>query len=378
MEIFNIVKKQGSARRGLLKTVHGEIETPCFMNVATCAAMKGAVSSLDLKQIKCQVALCNTYHLHLRPGDELVKKMGGLHQFMKWNAPILTDSGGYQVFSLAKVRKIEKQGVFFNSHFNGRKIFIGPKESVTIQSNLGSTIAMAFDECVAFPSTYSYVQSACDRTLSWLDVSMKTLQNLNSSSGVLNPHQLIFGISQGLTYLNLRKIYMKKIVEFNCDGYAIGGLAVGEPKQTMFETIEEIEPLMPQNKPRYLMGVGKPGDILESVYRGVDMFDCVLPARNARHGQVNSWSGIINLLNFKYKTDETPIDIKCECDVCKNYSKAYLRHLFKAKESLAGRLCTLHNLWFYNSLMERIRESISCSKFDDFREQFSIILNKRI
>ena len=375
---FKLIKNEKVARLGEFVTVHGAFKTPCFMNVATCAAVKGAVSAFDLKKLKCQVALCNTYHLHLRPGDEVIKKLGGLHRFMTWNGPILTDSGGYQVFSLAKIRKIEESGVFFQSHIDGRKIFIGPQQSIKIQSNLGSTIAMAFDECIQFPSSLSYAEKSCRRTLKWLEICLETLQKLNFSGLAINSKQLIFGINQGLTFSGLRKSHMKQIAKLDCDGYAIGGLAVGEPKNEMFETIEEVEPFMPSDKPRYLMGVGKPSDIIEAVWRGVDMFDCVMPARNARHGHLNTWSGIINILNFKYETDCGPIDECCDCEVCRNFSRAYLRHLLKANEVLGLRLCTMHNLWFYNNLMERIRKEIEQSNFENFRAEFSKILDVRI
>lgn len=379
MSNFKILKTEKTARLGEFETTHGLVKTPCFMNVATCGAIKGAVSAVDLaEKLKCQVALCNTYHLHLRPGDLIIKELGGLHKFMNWKGPILTDSGGFQVFSLAKIRQIGDDGVFFNSHINGKKIFIGPKQSMQIQSNLGSTIAMAFDECVGFPSSFSYAESSCNRTTKWLEICLETLQKLNSSGTVLNSKQLLFGINQGSTFYNLRQNHMKQIAQFNCDGYAIGGLAVGEPKNKMFETIEEVEPLMPANKPRYLMGVGTLSDIIEAVWRGVDLFDCVMPARNARHGHLNTWSGVINLLNAKYELDDEPIDERCGCVVCETYSKAYLRHLIKAHEVLAFRLCTMHNLWFYNNFMERIRLELERSNFENFRSEFSGILSRRI
>lgn len=378
MSIFKLVKKENTARLGEVNTVHGVFKTPCFMNVGTSAAIKGGLSSFDLMNIKCQVELCNTYHLHVRPGDEVIRKMGGLHKFMVWDRPILTDSGGFQVFSLAKIRRIQEEGVYFSSHVDGRKIFMGPEQSMQIQSNLGSTIAMAFDECIENPSTRSYTEASCDRTVRWLERCMKEMQILNSREETINPNQLLFGINQGSTFADIRKKNMIQIAELNCDGYAIGGLAVGETKEEMYEVIEQIEPFMPEDKPRYLMGVGKPGNIIEAVYRGVDMFDCVMPSRNARHGHVNTWSGVRNLLNVKYETDSNPIDINCDCPVCKRYSRAYLRHLLKAKEGLAARLCVMHNLYFYNTLMEKIRDAISTSKFDQFREEYALILDERI
>ena len=378
LAIFKLIKIDKNARLGEVQTVHGNFKTPCFMNVATSAAIKSGLSGFDLKQINTQVALCNTYHLSLRPGDLIIKVLGGLHKFMNFQGPILTDSGGFQVFSLAKINKITEWGVFFNSHINGKKIFIGPKESMQIQANLGSTIAMAFDECVPFPSSLTYTNSACERTSKWLELSLQILDKLKRTKQALNPNQLLFGINQGLTFSKLRKAHMKQIAQFDCDGYAIGGLSVGEPKNEMFETIEEVEPFMPVNKPRYLMGVGKPGDIIESVYRGVDMFDCVMPARNARHGHLNTWHGVINLMNKKYELDDGPVDDRCGCNVCMNYSRAYLRHLLKAGELLGFRLCTLHNLWFYNNLMKFIRNSIENSDFENFRLQFAEVLNKRI
>ena len=377
-EIFKIVKQEKNAKLGRVKTVHGSFKTPCFMNVATAGAIKGAVSSYDLKEIKCQVQLCNTYHLHIRPGDELIRQLGGLHKFIGWNGPILTDSGGFQVCSLAKIRSIEEKGVFFNSHVNGRKIFIGPEESIKIQSNLASTIAMAFDECIHFPATYSYTKNSCERTSRWLERCVKTIKTLNSKQETINKSQLLFGINQGLTYLDLRKSHMKSIVSLNCDGYAIGGLSIGEPKQDMFEVLREVVPLVPKNKPIYLMGVGTLQDILEAVSIGVDMFDCVMPSRNARHANVNSWNGVLNLLNLKYAKDLRPIDENCECFVCKKHSRAYLRHLFKAKEMLAARLCTLHNLFFYNNFLKEIREKIKKGQFYKFKEKYFETVSRRI
>ena len=378
MSIFKLIKKENGARLGEVRTIHGTFKTPCFMNVGTLAAIKGGVSSWDLLNLKCQVELCNTYHLHLRPGDEVVRKLGGLGRFMSWDRPILTDSGGFQVFSLAKIRRIEEEGVYFSSHLNGEKIFMGPEQSVEIQSNLGSTIAMAFDECIANPSTRSYAKASCDRTVRWLERCLERLRLLNSKDETLNPKQLLFGINQGSTFSDIRKEHMRQIASLGCDGYAIGGLAVGETTQEMYEVIEQVEPFMPENKPRYLMGVGKPGNIIEAVYRGVDMFDCVMPSRNARHGHVNTWSGVRNLLNLKYETDSNPIDSECDCLVCKRYSRAYLRHLFKSKEMLASRLCVMHNLYFYNTLMEKIRDAIFQSTFCDFREKYATILDLRI
>lgn len=378
MTIYQLQCQDNGARRGMISTVHGTIQTPCFMNVGTAAAIKGAVSSFDLKDIQCQVELCNTYHLHLRPGDHIIRQMGGLHKFMGWDRPILTDSGGFQVFSLSSLRRIAEEGVYFSSHIDGRKIFMGPEESMTIQSNLGSTIAMAFDECVQNPATYSYADASCERTVRWLKRCKTALQKLNSSQDAINPHQLLFGINQGATFSDLRIRQMKQIADIDCDGYAIGGLAVGEPKEVMYEIIEHVQPFMPADKPRYLMGVGKPGNIIEAVARGVDMFDCVLPSRNARHGHVNTWEGVINLLNAKYATDSSPIDERCQCPTCRRHSRAYLRHLFKANEMLACRLAVMHNLYFYNTLMEKIRHAIELHDFQGFREQYTDLLDQRI
>lgn len=341
--MFNLLKKEGTARRGEFATVHGCVQTPAFMNVATCGAIKGALSAEDLQNIHCQVMLCNTYHLHLRPGDELVKELGGLHEFTNWNGPILTDSGGFQVFSLAQLRKVEEAGVKFASHIDGRRIFMGPEESIQIQSNLGSTIAMAFDECVENPAPFEYARLSCDRTLRWLNRCAEEMERLNAKSDTLNKKQMLFGINQGCTFDELRIENMQKIAELELDGYAIGGLAVGEPKEDMYRIISAVEPFMPQNKPRYLMGVGTPGNILEGVSRGVDLFDCVMPSRNARHGHLFTKSGIINLNNKKYERDIRPIDETCQCPACKNHSRAYLRHLFKAKEMLAMRQKVIHN-----------------------------------
>ena len=374
--LFKLKKQLGRARRGEFQTCHGTIQTPAFMNVGTCAAIKGGVSSLDLKNIKCQVELCNTYHLHLRPGDEVVKNLGGLHKFMNWDKPILTDSGGFQVFSLGNLRKIKEEGVYFSSHIDGKKIFMGPEESMQIQSNLGSTIAMAFDECIANPATLEYTLSSTDRTTRWLVRCKNKLQELNSRSDVVNSQQLLFGINQGSTYADVRKRHMEEIAKLDLDGYAIGGLAVGEPAQEMYDTISVVEPLMPKNKPRYLMGVGTPANIIEAISRGVDLFDCVMPTRNARHGQLFTWHGRINLNNLKYKLDDSPIDPECDCDVCKNFSKAYIRHLLKAGETLGLRLCVLHNLYFYNSLLERIRKDDG--NFEQFKVDYLEKLERRI
>ncbi len=364
--MFKLLRKEGRARRGELITPHGVVQTPAFMNVATCGAIKGGLSALDLAALKCQVQLCNTYHLHLRPGDEVVKKLGGLHEFTRWKGPILTDSGGFQVFSLAKLRTIKEEGVYFSSHIDGRKIFMGPEESMRIQSNLGSTIAMAFDECVENPAEYSYAKNSCERTVRWLKRCKDEMQRLNAQEGTLNRRQMLFGINQGSTYADLRVEHMKKIREFDLDGYAIGGLAVGETAQEMYETIEAVEPHMPTDKVRYLMGVGTPANILECVARGVDLFDCVMPARNARHGKLFTWSGAVNILNTKYELDDSPLDAECDCPTCKNFSKAYLRHLFKSGEMLGMRLAVMHNLYFYNTLMERIRDALDAGEFKEF------------
>ena len=355
--MFTLLKTEGHARRGFFETVHGTIQTPFFMNVGTAAAIKGGISSIDLaNELKCQVELCNTYHLHLRPGDKIVRQMGGLHQFMNWHKPILTDSGGFQVFSLAKLRRIREEGVYFQSHIDGKAIFMGPEESMQIQSNLGSTIAMAFDECVENPAPLDYVKNSCARTTRWLIRCQKEMQRLNSLEGTINPHQMLFGINQGGTYDAIRVSHMQEIAQLGLDGYAIGGLAVGEPTEIMYHIIEQVEPHMPVDKPRYLMGVGTPSNIIEGVARGVDMFDCVMPSRNARHGTIFTWDGILHITNAAYETDSQPLDPKCDCPVCRNHTRAYVRHLFKAKEQLAGRLAVMHNLYFYNTLLERIRD----------------------
>lgn len=376
--MLTVLKKQGRARRCEFKTVHGTVQTPAFMNVATSAAIKGALSTIDLKEIRCQVMLCNTYHLHVRPGDELIKDLGGLHKFTNWSGPILTDSGGFQVFSLAKLRHIKEEGVTFASHVDGRRIFMGPEESMRIQSNLGSTIAMAFDECVENPAKYDYAKMSCERTVRWLERCKAEMDRLNSLPDTVNPDQLLFGINQGCTFDDLRIENMKQIAKLDLDGYAIGGLAVGEPKEDMYRIISAVEPYMPENKPRYLMGVGTPGNILEAVSRGVDLFDCVMPSRNARHGHLFTWNGIININNAKYERDLSPIDDSCDCPTCKSFSRAYIRHLFKSKEMLAMRLCVMHNLYFYNNLMERIRDSIENDEFDLFKDKYVDLLDTRI
>ncbi len=374
---MEIKKTIGNARRGTFETPHGTVQTPAFMNVATCGAIKGALDTEDLRQIKCQVMLSNTYHLHVRPGDELVHDLGGLHKFSGWTGPILTDSGGFQVFSLAGLRKIKEEGVTFQSHVDGRKLFIGPEESMQIQSNLGSTIAMAFDECVENPAEYGYAAQSCARTTRWLDRCQKEMARLNAGDAV-NKQQMLFGINQGCTYDDLRVAHMKEIAAMGLDGYAIGGLAVGEPTEEMYRVIEAVEPFMPKDKPRYLMGVGTPVNILEGVYRGVDLFDCVMPARNARHGHVFTWSGRRNMFNEKYERDLLPIDEECDCPTCRRHSRAYIRHLFKANEMLAMRLCVTHNLYFYNTLMEKIRDSLDNGTFPEFYEKYRGILDKRV
>ena len=376
--MYTLKKQEGHARRGEFETPHGTVQTPVFMNVGTAAAIKGALSAADLKTIGCQIELSNTYHLHLRPGDEIIKTMGGLHKFMTWDRPILTDSGGFQIFSLASLRKISEEGVNFNSHIDGRHIFMGPEESMRIQSNLGSDIAMAFDECIKIPSPRDYVQKSCDRTYRWLARCKAALNEYNSMDDAVNPGQMLFGINQGTTFADIRIEHMKKIAELDLPGYAIGGLAVGETHQEMYDTIEAVEEYMPKNKPRYLMGVGTPGNIIESVYRGVDFFDCVMPARNGRHGHLFTWNGIINIKNEKYLTDDKPIDPECDCPVCRRYNRAYIRHLFKANEMLAMRFAVMHNLYFYNKLMENIRNSLEDGSFGEFRGKYSKLLDTRI
>lgn len=376
--MYKLIKKNGNARRGEFETVHGTVQTPAFMNVATQGAIKGGVSAYDLKDINCQVQLCNTYHLHLRPTDTLVKEMGGLHKFTGWNGPILTDSGGFQVFSLSSLRKIKEEGVYFSSHIDGHKIFMGPEESMQIQSNLGSTIAMAFDECVENPAEYDYAKQSCERTTRWLVRCKAEMQRLNSLPDTINKNQLLFGINQGCTYDDLRVEHMKEIAKLDLDGYAIGGLAVGEPKEDMYRIISAVEPYMPDDKIRYLMGVGTPGNILEAVRRGVDLFDCVMPSRNARHGHLFTDDGIININNKKYEKDELPIDPNCNCPTCQRHSRAYIRHLFKAQEILAMRLCVMHNLYFYNNLMTRIREALDNDSFDELYNKYVDRLDTRI
>ncbi len=376
--MYKLIKQEGRARRGEFKTVHGTIQLPAFMNVATCGAIKGGLSALDLKTIDTQVMLSNTYHLHLRPTDTTVKKLGGLHKMTKWDGVILTDSGGFQVFSLAKLRNIKEEGVYFNSHIDGRKIFMGPEESMQLQSNLGSTIAMAFDECVANPSEYKYTKDSTLRTTRWLERCIKEMDKLNRLDDTINKKQMLFGINQGGVYTDLRVEHMKAIREFDLPGYAIGGLAVGESAETMYEIIDAVEPFAPKDKPRYLMGVGTPVNILEAVYRGIDLFDCVMPSRNARHGHLFTWDGIININNAKYELDDTPIDSKCSCPTCKNFSRAYVRHLMKANEMLGMRLAVMHNLYFYNSLMTRIREEVDNGTYESFYNKYRNILGKRI
>ena len=376
--MFKVLKTKGNARLGEFHTNRGIVKTPAFMNVATCGAIKGAVSAEDLQKVNCQVMLSNTYHLHIRPGDEIVKMCGGLHKLSTWSGPILTDSGGFQVFSLAPLRKITEEGVTFNSHIDGKRIFMGPEESMKIQSNLGSTIAMAFDECVENPAQYSYAKESCRRTTRWLERCKAEMKRLNSLEDTINREQMLFGINQGCTFNDLRVEHMKQIRELNLDGYAIGGLAVGEPAEVMYDVIEAVEPEMPKDKIRYLMGVGTPVNILNGVERGIDLFDCVMPSRNARHGHLFTSVGIINLNNNKYETDMRPIDENCDCPVCKQYSRAYIRHLIKSKEMLSHRLCVLHNLYFYNKLMADIREALEQDRFAEFKKEKEIIYGTRI
>ncbi len=376
--MYKLLKKEGNARRGEFKTVHGTVQTPAFMNVATCAAIKGGVDAYDLEDLKCQVMLSNTYHLHLRPGDELVHDAGGLHKFTGWKKPILTDSGGFQVFSLAGLRKIQEEGVYFSSHIDGKRIFMGPEESMRIQSNLGSTIAMAFDECVENPAKYDYAKKSCERTTRWLVRCKEEMKRLNSLETTVNPNQLLFGINQGCTFDDLRVEHMKKIADLDLDGYAIGGLAVGEPAEDMYRIISAVEPHMPKDKIRYLMGVGTPANILEAVERGVDLFDCVMPSRNARHGHLFTWQGVINISNQKYFNDFEPIDKECDCPVCRKHSRAYVRHLIKSGEMLGQRLCVMHNLYFYNTLMEKIREALDNDYFAEFKQRILPLVDRRI
>lgn len=376
--MYQLLKTEGAARRGRFETARGTVETPAFQNVATCGAIKGGLSAYDLKEIGCQVMLCNTYHLHVRTGDETIKELGGLGHFTGWEGPILTDSGGFQVFSLAGLRKIKEEGVTFASHIDGHRIFMGPEESMQIQSNLGSTIAMAFDECVQNPATYEYAKASAERTTRWLKRCKAEMARLNALPGTINPNQLLFGINQGCTFDDIRIEHMKNIADLNLDGYAIGGLAVGEPKEEMYRVISAVEPFMPKDKIRYLMGVGTPGNILEGVSRGVDLFDCVMPSRNARHGHLFTWNGIINLNNAKYEKDDSPIDPLCHCPTCRRHSRAYLRHLFKAQEMLAMRLAVMHNLYFYNDLMSKIRTALEGGTFQEFKDQYTELLDTRI
>ena len=395
--MYTLIKTEGKARRGQFETVHGTFQTPCFMNVGTAAAIKGGISSIDLKNdLKCQVELCNTYHLHVRPGDKVIKQMGGLHKFMNWDKPILTDSGGFQVFSLAKLRKIKEEGVCFNSHVDGRKIFMGPEESMQIQSNLGSTSAMAFDECIdnhmaqitpdmdekaknrIIRKAYDYSKNSCDRTVRWLYRCKEEMARLNSLPDTINKHQLLFGINQGSVFDDLRLRHMEEIAKLDMDGYAVGGLAVGEPTEEMYHILDILCPVMPENKIRYLMGVGTPSNIIEGVARGIDLFDCVMPSRNARHATIFTWNGIMHATNKCYETDPLPLDPECDCPTCRNFSRAYIRHLFKADEQLAGRLAVAHNLYFYNTLMERIRDAIEKGEFEQFRAKYSPLLASKL
>ncbi len=376
--MFKVLKKENNARRGEFVTNRGTVQTPAFMNVATQSAIKGGVSAEDLKNIDCQVMLCNTYHLHVRPGDKLINDLGGLHKFTTWEGPILTDSGGFQVFSLASLRKIKEEGVTFNSHVDGRRIFMGPEESMQIQSNLGSTIAMAFDECVENPAEYKYAKESCERTTRWLKRCMAEMKRLNSLPTTVNPEQMLFGINQGCTYNDLRVNHMKEIAELDLDGYAVGGLAVGEPAEVMYDVLDHVVPHAPENKIRYLMGVGTPVNILNGVERGIDLFDCVMPSRNARHGHAFTSKGIVNINNQKYERDMSPLDENCNCPACRRYSKAYIRHLMKAGEMLSGRLLVLHNLYFYNHLMEDIRTALDEGRFAEFKKEKEEILGRRI
>ncbi|MCC8123736.1 MAG: tRNA guanosine(34) transglycosylase Tgt [Oscillospiraceae bacterium] len=376
--MFELLKTEGRARRGRFTCAHGVVQTPVFMNVATQGAIKGAVSAHDLRQIGCQVALSNTYHLHLRPGDDCIAQMHGLHAFMNWDGPILTDSGGFQVFSLAGLRKISEEGVTFASHIDGRRIFMGPEESMRIQAHLGSDIAMAFDECVENPATYEYAQQSCARTLRWLQRCKAEQERQKAALNAVNPHQMLFGINQGATFPDLRAWHMQETAKIPCDGYAIGGLAVGEPTQVMYDIIDVVEPYMPRDKPRYLMGVGTPSNLIEAVARGIDFFDCVMPARNARHAKLFTWNGTMNIKNEKYKADTRPVDETCACPLCSSYSRAYLRHLFAAGEMLAMRLAVLHNLYFYNSLMAQMRLALDAGHFSAFREEYTGKLVQRL
>ncbi len=377
--MFKVIKQEGRARRGQFSCAHGGVvQTPVFMNVGTQGAIKGAVSAHDLRDLKCQIELSNTYHLHLRPGDGVVKALGGLHKMMDWDGPILTDSGGFQVFSLAGLRKITEEGVTFASHIDGRRIFMGPEESMRIQSHLGSDIAMAFDECVENPAPYDYVKQSCERTIRWLRRCKAEHDRLNALPDCVNPRQMLFGINQGGTYEDLRIWSMQESAKVDCEGYGLGGLAVGEETEVMYRILDVTLPYAPEDKPRYLMGVGTPSNIVEAVWRGIDFFDCVMPARNARHGKLFTWSGSLNIKNEKYKLDERPIEPGCGCPACRSFSRAYLRHLFKAEEMLAMRLAVMHNLWFYNTLMERIRDALDAGEYDAFRAEYSGKLGERV
>ncbi len=376
--MFTLLKTEGKARLGTFHTPHGDIKTPVFMNVGTAAAIKGAVSTVDLQELKCRVELSNTYHLHLRPGDKVIRDLGGIHKFFNWDKPVLTDSGGFQVFSLSALRKIEEKGVSFASHIDGKKIFMGPEESIKIQSNLASTIAMAFDECIENPSPRDYVKKSTERTARWLLRCKEEMERCNASCDTINKKQMLFGINQGGTYDDLRIEHMIEISKYDLDGYAIGGLAVGETAEEMYRIIDSVEPYMPKEKPRYLMGVGTPVNILEAVSRGIDFFDCVMPSRNARHGHLFTWEGILNINNAKYEKDERPISESCDCPTCKNYTRAYIRHLFKAKEMLAMRLSVLHNLYFYNTMMDKICENLENGTFQEFKETMIPVLSSRV
>ena len=376
--MFKLLKTENRARRGEFTTVHGTIQTPVFMNVGTCAAIKGGVSTKDLEDINCQVELSNTYHLHVRPGDDVIYKMGGIHKFFNWSKPVLTDSGGFQVFSLSSLRKITEEGVEFASHVDGKRIFMGPEESMQIQSNIASTIAMAFDECIENPAPRDYVQASVERTTRWLVRCKNEMARLNSLETTINKQQMLFGINQGGTYEDIRIAHMQEIAKLDLDGYAIGGLAVGEAAEDMYRIIDAVEPHMPVNKPRYLMGVGTPVNILEAVHRGIDFFDCVMPSRNARHGYIFTWDGTLNLNNEKYLTDDKPLSEVCDCPACKHYSRGYLRHLIRSGEILGMRLCDLHNLYFYNEQMAKIREAIEKDEFEEFYQKYRIILDQRI
>ncbi|MBQ1848466.1 MAG: tRNA guanosine(34) transglycosylase Tgt [Clostridia bacterium] len=375
--MFEILKTEGRARRGVFSSPHGTAQTPVFMNVGTSAAIKGGVSTVDLKELGCQIELSNTYHLHIRPGDRLIRDLGGIRKFFNWDRPVLTDSGGFQVFSLAKLRKITEEGVHFASHIDGTRIFMGPEESMRIQSNLASTVAMAFDECVENPAEYNYAKASAERTYRWLVRCKAELERLNSLPDTINPEQMLFGINQGATYNDLRIEHMKQIAELDLPGYAVGGLAVGEPTEVMYDVLDHVLDHAPQDKPRYLMGVGTPCNIIEGVYRGIDFFDCVMPSRNGRHGFLFTWEGTVNLLNQKYERDEAPISESCGCPVCRNYSKAYIRHLFKSKEILAMRLAVMHNLYFYNELMQKIRDAIDGGRYEEFYQRYRTALGQR-